>query len=318
MSSGSSMYLALGYRCNHHCYFCPCGKDKGTPAAETAGIYEALEHGIIQNGVRYVTLSGGEPTIHPDFSNILRRCIQLGAEVTVLTNGDRLHDREFALRCFEGVDPRHVSVISAIHSLESQLHDRVTGVSGSFERTLLGLKNVRSLQIPVTVKQCVSAWNYSSLPEFVDFIFREYGPYASMTICGMDFCGMSLEETASVAVGYKEMGPYIERMLDLVEELRNKYNAFPRFSVCDLPLCAVDPYYWRFYTKSSRRTLEQYSAPSAGDSKIGSTYHVTNDCDTYFQACSNCATNDWCPGVWQTAFKYFGESEACAIQLASE
>lgn len=318
MSSQASMYLALGYRCNHRCYFCPCGKNKGISAAEADGIYRALEYGIQQRNVRYITLSGGEPTIHPEFPNILQRCIELGAEVTVLTNGDRLNDREFALRCFGAVDTKHVSVVSAIHSLHPQLHDQVTGVKGSFERTIQGLKNVLSLQIPVTIKQCVSAWNYTELPDFVDFIFREFGSYVSMTICGMDFCGMTDSETRDVAVGYKAMGPYIEKMLDLVDDLRKRFSAFPRFSVCDLPLCAVDPYYWRYYSKSSRRTLEQYSAPTSENAQIGSSYNVGSDCDAYFQACSSCAANEWCPGVWRTAYQYFGESEASAIQLASE
>lgn len=309
----SSMYLALGYRCNHHCFFCPCGKKKGTVCARYEDIEAAIEYATEELGVNHITLSGGEPTLHNEFPRIIQKCIVSGANVTVLTNGDLLHNYDFAYHCFNGVDPKRVSVVSAIHASLPEEHDRVTGIAGSFERTIEGIKNVLSLRIPVEIKQCVSAWNYKHLPIFPSFLLEKFGPQISATIVGMDFCGMDLDDINKVAIGYRDMAPYIERMLDCVDELRHKYRAFPRFSVCDLPLCPVDPYYWKYYAKSSRRELAQYSAPSVNTAEFKTSFHVVSQCDTFFKACSECKVNSLCPGAWRTAYEFFGEGEAHAI-----
>lgn len=72
----NSMYLAVGYNCNHRCYFCPCGKKEGkAKAAPTEQMIEAIETGIQNNGIEYITLSGGEPILHPGFHDILEYCV---------------------------------------------------------------------------------------------------------------------------------------------------------------------------------------------------------------------------------------------------
>lgn len=135
-----------------------------------------------------------------------------------------------------------------------------------------------------------------------------------MTLCGMDFCGMQPEQIDEVAVPYSNIGPYLENALDLVISLRQKYRAFPNFTVADLPLCCVDPYYWSFFTKVSRSTLSQYSAPTDVEGHIRSSFRSINDCDVFFEACRNCCVSEHCPGVWHTAYQYFGENEARCIR----
>lgn len=315
----SSMYLALGYRCNHRCYFCPCGNNAvKTAAASTEDMLRAIEQGVEQQGVTHITLSGGEPTLHPDFNTILRRCAELDLQVGLLSNGDTFHRMENVERFFDGVPRQHIQITTALHSCQPEPHDRVTGVPGSFSRTVQGLLNVMAQGLNVTVKQVISRWNYQQLPDFVDFCFREFGPRASMTLCGMDFCGMQPDQIGEVAVPYSQIGPCLEKALDLVISLREKFHAFPHFSVADLPLCCVDPYYWRFFMKVSRSTLSQYSAPADGEGHIRSSFGSVNDCDVFFQACRDCCVAEHCPGVWYTAHQYFGESEARCIRPACD
>ncbi|MBQ7849914.1 MAG: radical SAM protein [Clostridia bacterium] len=315
----SSMYLALGYRCNHHCFFCPCGNnDVKTPAASTDDILRAIDLGVKEQGVTHITLSGGEPTLHPDFNRILKHCASLGLQAGLLSNGDTFHRMENVERFFADVPRDCVQITTALHSHQPEPHDRVTGSPGSFGRSVQGLLNVMAQGLHVTVKQVISRWNYQSLPDFVDFCFREFGPRASMTLCGMDFCGMQPDQISEVAVGYSEIGPCLEKALDLVISLRQQYRAFPQFTVADLPLCCVDPYYWRFFTRVSRSTLSQYSAPADAQGHVKSHYDSVNDCDIFFQACRSCCVAEHCPGVWYTAYRHFGESEARCIRPAGD
>lgn len=309
-----SMYLALGYLCNHRCFFCPCGEKSELPAfAEKEQLMHAIDIGIQNQGIDHITLSGGEPTLHPAFHDILKYCVEQGLRVSILSNGDSLADEKKAQSLFGDIDRRAISVTSAIHSDFPHLHEQVTASSGSFQRTIQGLLNLVHMGIPVTVKQVISRWNYQRLPDFVDFVYGTFGPGVSLTLCGMDFCGMTPGQILEVAVDYPTIQPSLERALDLVISLRQQFQAFPQVTVADLPLCCADPYYWGFFTMVSRSCLSQYSAPEGSSGTVNQHTQVENDCGVYFNACHDCCVAEFCPGVWHTAYQYFGESAVHTI-----
>lgn len=304
-----SMYLALGYLCNHRCFFCPCGEKSGLAAfAKKTQLIRAIDTGIRDQGIDHITLSGGEPMLHPDFHDILRHCVERGLRVSILSNGDALADQDKAQAIFGDIDPRFVSVTTAVHSDLPHLHERVTDSPGSLHRTVQGLLNLVHMGIPVTVKQVISRWNYERLPDFIDFVYRTFGPTVSLTLCGMDFCGMTSTQISEVAIDYPSVQPSLERALDLVISLRQQFGAFPQVTVADLPLCCTDPYYWGFFAKVSRSCLSQYSAPEGKSGIVNLHTQVENDCGIYFEACQYCCVAEFCPGVWRTAYEYFGES----------
>ncbi len=314
----NSMYLAVGYSCNHHCFFCPIGdKSRKAKAASTEDLIEVVDRGIRDDHIDHITISGGEPTLHPGLHDILAHCTENGLRATILTNGDRFHDRQFTHDLFESLDHSRISVVSAIHSPYPGLHDHVTGSAGSQERTIQGLKNLIACHIPFTVKQVISRWNFRDLPEFVRFVYREFGPYSALTLCGMDFCGMNEADTREVAVSYSEIRPNLEKALDYIEENRETRGGFPLVTVADLPLCTVDPYYWKYFAMVSRGRLKRYSAPysaaETGKDEIRSSEEVWNDCDIYFQQCRECCVKDQCPGTWRSAFEHFGETAVKAF-----
>lgn len=310
----ASMYLALGYQCNHRCFFCPCGKNiVKTKQASEEELMQAIDRGIQEQNIDQITLSGGEPTLHPAFNKIITYCMKKGLYVSVLSNGETFYKQSNVQRFFEKVDPRRIQITTALHSDEAVIHERVTGVEGSFERTILGLRNVMGYGIAVTVKQVPSKWNYKRLPQFVDFVYKTFGSMMSLTICGMDFCGMDREQIEEVAVGYKQMRPYLEEALVKVLDIRQNFHGFPWVTVADLPLCNIDPCYWGFFTKVSRGEISQYSAPTNLEGHVETNSQITNDCDTYFKACKECYVNSFCPGVWRTASQFFGESEVSCV-----
>ena len=120
-----SMYLALGYFCNHHCFFCPCGEKSELPVfAPKNQLLQAIESGIKHQQIDQITLSGGEPTLHPDFYELLHFCVNHGLRVTILSNGDSLSRMEYAKKLFDGIDRHAISVTTALHSDLGELHDK--------------------------------------------------------------------------------------------------------------------------------------------------------------------------------------------------
>src|SRR5512144_1460881 len=76
--------------CNNRCVFCVSGqRTERREALPIAGapVIERLREARAQ-GIGKVTLLGGEPTIQPDFPEIVRAAVALGfSEIVVFTNG---------------------------------------------------------------------------------------------------------------------------------------------------------------------------------------------------------------------------------------
>jgi len=53
---------------------------------------EAIARLFVQEGVRKIRLTGGEPLVRKDFATILERLAKLNIELTMTTNGTRLHE----------------------------------------------------------------------------------------------------------------------------------------------------------------------------------------------------------------------------------
>lgn len=125
------------------------------------------EHGA---GSRIVVLSGGEPTIHPDFVEIIKKAKSIGYQhIRVITNG-----RMFAYRNFlhastkAGLDQATISV----HSHIPQVSDFLSKVDGSFDQILKGIKNCLSNKLDLKVNIVVCKMNIVNLRKTLEFFYN--------------------------------------------------------------------------------------------------------------------------------------------------
>ena len=309
------LYIALGYRCSHRCICCPVGdRAKEAPEPSASEIIGVIDEAVRNRQINSVILSGGEPTMHPGFRQILEYCVGRGLSVDLLSNGESLCNVETAQKLLGGLLLGSMHMTTAIHSVEESVHDRVTGVPGSRMRTAQGIKNVMDLGIPVVVKHIISSWNYREMRAFTDYALREFGPGIYLTFCGMDYSGMSEDNVSKAAVSFREIGPYLEQALDRIQELRKEFGAFPRAWVSDLPLCCVDPYYWGSFDSASRGMIAQNSLPGLTEQGLRSEIRPETDCDIFFEECTKCIVSEVCPGAWRTAYSYFGEDAVKSVK----
>jgi radical SAM protein with 4Fe4S-binding SPASM domain len=95
---------------------------------EIRGVIDQLR----ELGTLFICLSGGEPTMHPKFLEILRYINEKRMCSELFTNGVMI-DRTMA-RELKGLKIFHIGV--TMYGATPQTHDMITGVPGSFERTL--------------------------------------------------------------------------------------------------------------------------------------------------------------------------------------
>lgn len=84
---------------------------------------------IVRMGASAVDFSGGEPTLHPEFAEILRHAKNIGLQTIVSTNGSTI----YSLPIVDSIDNFADFVSVSLHGSIAAVHDQVKKMSGSFE-----------------------------------------------------------------------------------------------------------------------------------------------------------------------------------------
>lgn len=87
--------ISLTDNCDLRCFYCmPEADYQFTPPQQLmqANEIEAIAKVFIEEGVKKIRLTGGEPLVRKDFADILKRLAPLPVELTMTTNGTRLNE----------------------------------------------------------------------------------------------------------------------------------------------------------------------------------------------------------------------------------
>jgi len=128
-----SVHFDLTYRCNERCVHCYL--DHENHGELTTGECLAVLEEIAKAGTLFLTFSGGEIFLRPDLFDILAAARRLHFDVSLKTNA-LLVTRERAARLRE-LGVRRVQI--SVYSEEPTVHDAITKVKGSLERTLAAI-----------------------------------------------------------------------------------------------------------------------------------------------------------------------------------
>lgn len=128
--------MGCNMRCKH------CGSSCAQPLADELTTGEALD--IIDQlpavGLRWITLSGGEPLTRHDLSSLISRLAEKEIAVNIITNGWLLADKARSL-CESGVSTVAVSLDGP-----REIHDMIR-MAGSYERSEAGIREVKRYEI---------------------------------------------------------------------------------------------------------------------------------------------------------------------------
>src|SRR5262245_37533302 len=94
-------------RCNLSCTYCN-EYDDHSPPVPTPAVLRRIDR-LAELGTGIVTLSGGEPLLHPDLDDIIRRIRSHGIIATLITNGYLLSRDRIARLNRAGLDHLQIS-----------------------------------------------------------------------------------------------------------------------------------------------------------------------------------------------------------------
>jgi radical SAM protein with 4Fe4S-binding SPASM domain len=128
-----SVHFDLTYRCNERCVHCYLDHDDHGELS-TAECLKVLED-LARSGALFLTFSGGEIFLRPDLYEILAAARRLHFDISLKSNALLVTpERAARLREF-GVRRVQISVYSDVPAV----HDAITKVPGSLERTLAAI-----------------------------------------------------------------------------------------------------------------------------------------------------------------------------------
>jgi len=161
--------IAVTYRCNLRCIFCyaGCGCTRSSSSQgemNTRQMLKILSVIARDAQVPSVSLTGGEPLLRSDLEKIVQAGVKQNMRVNLITNGSLL-DSSRATSLFDaGLFSAQVSVEGPTASI----HDSLTRVEGSFERTIRGIERLQRAGIATHINTTLCQGNKHHLQGLVD------------------------------------------------------------------------------------------------------------------------------------------------------
>lgn len=141
-----SLHIEILSQCNERCIHCYIPHEKKTSVMSSEMFFDILEQARQMN-ILNVTLSGGEPLLHPNFIAFIRKCNLYNLSVNVLSN--------LTLLTQDIIDEMKknplLSVQTSLYSMDGKIHDSITHSHGSFEKTMSAILVLLENHIPVQI-----------------------------------------------------------------------------------------------------------------------------------------------------------------------
>ena len=162
-------------RCNLSCVHCYNNLPSSDLAARRSELtYE--EHcrildEITEAGCLWLLYTGGEIFLRPDFLNIYTYAKQKGLLITLFTNGTLLTPKSADYLS----EWRPFSVEITLYGRTKETYERVTGVPGSFEKCMRGIRLLMERKLPLKLKAVVMNLNVHEIWDLKRFVEEDLG-----------------------------------------------------------------------------------------------------------------------------------------------
>lgn len=270
------------FQCNQACRFCFVSTH--LPAAGD----EAVEAAIRSAGNKghKITLSGGEPLLHPRIAHFVRLAKSVTSHPVLLqTNAIKLAESDLAGVLAEaGLDQAFVS----LHGATAEVSDGITEAPGTFAKTVLGIDALVRAGIHTQINFVVCQANLHELTAWVHLLATRW-PAAFANVSFVAPSTDVVPRERALVPRYEEVLPALAEALALADSHGLEIGGFE--SMCGIPMCLVPHDMSRFRALSD--LPEGFDAGEFIKAK----------------ACSECSLSSRCFGIRRGYVALHGEGE---------
>lgn len=153
----TNLHIEITSKCNERCVHCYIPHNNKVSDIEPDLFYDVLRQ-CRNMRLLHLTLSGGEPMLHQNFCDFLRKCKEYNFSVNVLSNLTLLNDEIIKVMKTNPL----LGVQVSLYSMNSNIHDEITQMKGSFEKTKNGILKLIDNDIPLQISCPIMKQNKNS------------------------------------------------------------------------------------------------------------------------------------------------------------
>lgn len=142
----TNIHIEITSKCNERCIHCYIPHENKIDNIDPALFYDILKQCKDMN-LLYLTLSGGEPMLHKNFCDFLKKCREYDFSVNILSNLTLLNDNHLE----EMKANPLLGVQVSLYSMNPRIHDAITQMKGSFEKTKNAILRLIENDIPLQI-----------------------------------------------------------------------------------------------------------------------------------------------------------------------
>ncbi|NUO50180.1 MAG: radical SAM protein, partial [Polyangiaceae bacterium] len=250
-------WVRLSYDCNNHCIFCLDSNAHDGTMREGRDIKVQIVEGR-KRGADRLILSGGEPTMHPNFLDFVLLGKRAGyPKVQTVTNGRMFQYPDFLNRAADnGLD----EITFSLHGHTAKLHDALVGTPGAFEEEVAGLKAaLASGRFIVNVDIVINKRNVKHLPEMLE-TFIAWGVREFDLLHVIPFGNAWTEAREHLFYDLEENLPYLQKAFAFARrpDVHVWLNRFPPPYTEGFEDLIQDPYKLNDEVRGRREEFDRY------------------------------------------------------------
>lgn len=159
--------FALNNACNANCGFCNFARDKLPKErweyVDRQGAFDSIDI-LFRQGIRYLVLTGGEPTLHHDLTDIIGHASRKGMKVMLVSNAGLFKPNRIREYAKAGLS----SFVISIDASTAQAHEENRGLPGVCEKIREANREIAGLGMIATASVTLSRLlDIDALPPFL-------------------------------------------------------------------------------------------------------------------------------------------------------
>ncbi|MFH1438229.1 MAG: radical SAM protein, partial [Pseudomonadota bacterium] len=281
--------VRMTLKCNAGCVFCniPPESEPGFTEPDAQTVLDQVRAAVRASGGQGIVLSGGEPMMRRVTLKAAEEARKQGAAwVEIQTNGLLVDKKAAAAMAGAGIGKALVAVLSA----GAAHHDRLTGVKGSWKKTIASIHNMTAAGIEVILNLLMTGPTVKTYTDLLAFAMDEF-PF----VREVNFSAVSATGRCS---GRPDLWPDFDDARPVIREslaLAGARGVRCLNPFCGLPVCVG----WENDLDRCVEAQEMKAARMSGRS-LADVEGLKNEGEKLQPAlCLACAYRTMCGGIWR-------------------
>jgi MoaA/NifB/PqqE/SkfB family radical SAM enzyme len=220
---GAPLYIAwqVTNECNLACLHCieESGPGKAFRDELSAGEAFGFLGQVVDEQIPYLSFSGGEPTLHPLFFEMVEYVCAGHTQLKIETNGHGLTLEKCERLQSLGVKAVQVSLDGASRETFNRMR-----VRGDFDQAIAGIRNLRAADVPVEINYSPTLFNVHEIGLAVD-LAHELGAYSFYTGRTM-YTGNAVKTWHRLAPSEEQYAAFFTTLHAKADEYRGRMRVY--------------------------------------------------------------------------------------------